>query len=323
MKHLIGGLLLILHSGAVIAESPPVITTYVTDLANEIPNAQEQALTKELQAFEQKTKHQLVVITIPSLNGEDIKSYTLDLARTAKVGRGGANDGLVLLHSPGDRKIRIEVGDGLEGIVTDYKTQEIQRELMIPILKQKRPNSETAPEAILAGARALMQLAATSEADQTLMDRNAAQANAIQSSHSWDTFWSILVFLVFGGAVIAFFVRRIARRERERKAEELRRAEEVYQRYLRRKPEPPRAAAERLAERHLFNERNIRSMPRSPVQTVPAARKPKPRSRDEDYSPPVFVAPSYSSSSDSSSGSGDSFSGGGGGFSGGGSDSDY
>ena len=94
-------------------------TAPVVDAANIIDDATEAALTQKLDAFEQRTQRQFVVATVPSLEGYDIADYGYQLGRAWALGDAERNDGVILLVAPNERKMRIEVGYGLEGTLPD------------------------------------------------------------------------------------------------------------------------------------------------------------------------------------------------------------
>ncbi|WP_285020310.1 TPM domain-containing protein [Novosphingobium sp. fls2-241-R2A-195] len=116
--------------------APIVQTGFVTDAAGVLDDAAEQRLTARLHALEQVTHHQMVIVTTPSLGGEDILFYTVDLARRWGIGRKGHNDGVVVLVAPNERKVRISVGYGLESTLTDPRCKEIIEQDMLPTFKQ-------------------------------------------------------------------------------------------------------------------------------------------------------------------------------------------
>src|SRR3546814_7667456 len=97
----------------------PIFTGRIVDTADQIPADQEAALDAELTAFEKATGHQFVVVTIPDLGDIPNEDYAFRLGRHWGIGRKGADDGIILLQSPGDGspgsgKIRIEIGKGME-----------------------------------------------------------------------------------------------------------------------------------------------------------------------------------------------------------------
>jgi uncharacterized protein len=116
------------------AQAAPALalTGRVVDAAAILPPEFEQRLTARLAALEQETKVQLVVATTPDLEGRTIDAYALDLANGWGLGDGQRDDGLLLLVAPTERKVRIEVGRGLEASVRDEDAAAIIREAIIP-----------------------------------------------------------------------------------------------------------------------------------------------------------------------------------------------
>jgi uncharacterized protein len=97
----------------------PSLTGRVVDQAQILSQATKTRLGAKLEALESKSGIQFVVATVPSLGGRDIENYANDLFRKWKLGDVKKNDGVLLLIAPNERKVRIEVGYGLEGLLTD------------------------------------------------------------------------------------------------------------------------------------------------------------------------------------------------------------
>ena len=114
------------------AQSFPKLTGQVVDAADIIPDDQEPALVAKLAALEKASSRQLVVATIPDLEGYPIEDYGYRLGRTWAVGQKEANNGTLLIVAPNDRKTRIEVGYGLEPILTDAFSSVVINTQMIP-----------------------------------------------------------------------------------------------------------------------------------------------------------------------------------------------
>jgi uncharacterized protein len=134
------------------AQTPAIqLAGRVTDAAEILNPAQESALTAKLEEFERKTKHQMVIVTVPSLGGQDIAIYTRDLANRWGIGREDQDDGVVLLVAPNERKVRIAVGYGLEQTLTQPVCAQIIKEEMIP-----RFSKGDLPGGVDAGTDALM-----------------------------------------------------------------------------------------------------------------------------------------------------------------------
>jgi uncharacterized protein len=113
----------------------PKLTGRVVDDAGMIDPATEAALTRELAAFQQKSSDQIVVATVDSLDGEAIEPYANRLFRAWKLGQAGEDNGILLLVAKSDRKMRIEVGYGLEGTLTDLHSKLIIENTMVPAFR--------------------------------------------------------------------------------------------------------------------------------------------------------------------------------------------
>ena len=145
--------LLLLGFAAFAQNAPafPPLTGRVTDTANVLPPATVAELTAKLEALETATGTQLVVATVPSLQGNDISDYGYQLGRAWGIGQKGSNNGVLLLVAPADRKVRIEAGYGMEGRLTDALSETIIRRNIIPAFK-----AGDLPGGIVAGTDALI-----------------------------------------------------------------------------------------------------------------------------------------------------------------------
>ena len=117
------------------AQTFPKLTGRVVDQANLLDAGEEAALTAKLAALEAQSQRQLVVATISDLEGYDDSDYGYRLGRAWGIGDKERNDGLLLLVAPNDRKVRIEVGYGLEGIMTDALSHRIIQDRILPAFK--------------------------------------------------------------------------------------------------------------------------------------------------------------------------------------------
>ena len=114
----------------------PALSGRVVDQANVIPADVEAQLTARLAALEARSSDQLVVATVTSLQGYEIEEYGYRLGRTWQIGQGERlNNGVILLVAPNERKVRIEVGYGLEGVLTDMFTGQVVRNNIVPAFK--------------------------------------------------------------------------------------------------------------------------------------------------------------------------------------------
>ena len=121
MKSFIAAVACLLAASAFGAEDPalPTLSGRVVDQANILAPATEQRLAAQLQAHEKAGGNQVVVATIESLGGETIEMYGVRLGRSWGIGQAGEDNGIVLIVAPNERRVRIEVGYGLEGDIPD------------------------------------------------------------------------------------------------------------------------------------------------------------------------------------------------------------
>ena len=110
----------------------------VTDRANLLTLSEERLLTDKLTAYADTTSTQIVVVTVPSLEGVSEAEYALALGREWGVGQAGHDNGVVVLVSRDDRKARIETGLGLEGAIPDAVAARIYRNVMVPYFREGR-----------------------------------------------------------------------------------------------------------------------------------------------------------------------------------------
>ena len=115
----------------------PPLRGRVNDLAGLLSSERTQRIEVQLAEFERQTGHQIVVLLIPSLEGEDAVPFALKTAETWKLGQKGYDNWALLLVSLNDRKLRIEVGYGLEGILPDAIASEIIRNILVPRFRDK------------------------------------------------------------------------------------------------------------------------------------------------------------------------------------------
>ncbi len=134
------------------AQTFPPLTGRVVDAANIIPDDREAALDARLKALEDNSSRQLVVATVPGLEGYDIADYGYRLGRAWGIGQKEENNGTLLIVAPNERKVRIEVGYGLEPILTDAFSSVVINTRIVPLFKQG-----DMPGGIEAGVDALIQ----------------------------------------------------------------------------------------------------------------------------------------------------------------------
>lgn len=113
----------------------PRPTDWVSDLARVIDPSQREKLTHLLTRLEAASGIEMAVVTVPSLEGEDVEGYAVRLFKEWGIGKKGKNNGLLILVSIGDRTGRIEVGYGLEEAVNDAYAGRVLREVIFPAFK--------------------------------------------------------------------------------------------------------------------------------------------------------------------------------------------
>jgi uncharacterized protein len=113
---------------------PPTPNHYVTDGPGALSEATRTALEDELRSYEAKTGHQVIVYIGKTTDGVPLETWTAQTAHTWKIGRHGHDDGVVLFVFMDDHKVRIEVGYGLEGTLTDADAKRIIDEQIVPAM---------------------------------------------------------------------------------------------------------------------------------------------------------------------------------------------
>jgi len=108
---------------------------FVNDFATMLQVGENQYLESKLHHYRDTTSTQIVVVTIPSLDGYDIEGYANELARKWGIGEKGKDNGILILVAQNEHKVRIEVGYGLEARVPDAAAKEIIREIVKPNFK--------------------------------------------------------------------------------------------------------------------------------------------------------------------------------------------
>lgn len=168
--------------------------TRVVDAADLLDTAAEKALDARLAAFEDKTGRQFVVTTILDLQGYPIEDYGYRLGRAWGVGAKDKDDGVLLIVAPKDRKVRIEVGYGLEPVLTDAYASVIINSAIVPKFK-----AGDYPGGIRAGADAVMaQLQLSPEEAAARMKAATARSNRAAGG--------VPVALIFWGFILIFLV---------------------------------------------------------------------------------------------------------------------
>ena len=198
--------------GAAKIPPKPVSSIYVQDLAGVLTRQTVNTINAYGAAVEQRTKAQVVVLTIPSLEGQSLEEYALAVLRGWGIGDKKLNNGVLMLVAVKDRKSRIEVGYGLEGALPDGLTGRIQDQLMLPYFRNGDYN-----QGILNGYAGLLQMT-LKEYNLKLEDLNVGAVQTRQNTTSRGFGLSdgviligvILLFIIdrilFGGAIFRFLL---------------------------------------------------------------------------------------------------------------------
>jgi len=190
---------LLLLAAPAFAQTFPPLTGRVVDNAHLLTPEQVNDLDTKLAALEQNSTRQMVVATVPSLEGYEIEEYGYKLGRAWKLGDKKENNGLLLLIAPNERKVRIEVGYGLEPIVTDALSAILIQRTILPHFRDKDMAG-----GIVAGADALIGLL------QLPPDQAKAQAQNIVASDKKRSssgvpfsliFWIIVILFIAGSSI--------------------------------------------------------------------------------------------------------------------------
>jgi uncharacterized protein len=110
----------------------PPLRGRVNDYAGVMSQDQARGLESQLAQFEQETGHQVAVLTIPTLEGEAIEGFSIRVAESWKIGKKGFDNGVILVVAVKDRRLRLEVGYGLEGVLPDAIAKTITSNYIVP-----------------------------------------------------------------------------------------------------------------------------------------------------------------------------------------------
>jgi uncharacterized protein len=198
------------------AQTFPKYTGLVVDAGNVLPPAVEQDLTAKLEALQKDTKRQLVVVTVPDTRGEALEVYANQLFRSWGVGLRDINNGAMLLIAPGNpagqRGPRIEVGYGLEPVLTDALSSVIIRQRMMPLIRQDVPGAVTAgADAIIQQLRAAPEEAQARQ-DAAIREFDRTHQRGGRASGSTNGFAAgVIGIMIFAFILLAFSRSRAGR----------------------------------------------------------------------------------------------------------------
>lgn len=175
-------------------EAIPPLTQRVTDLTGTLTAEQQAGLEARLQTFEQQKGSQIAILIVPTTQPEDIAQYSIRVVEAWKLGREKQDDGVLILLAKNDRKMRIEVGYGLEGAIPDVTAKRIISDVMAPYFRQGD---------FYGGLNAAVERIAA------LIDGEALPAPPQQArggEHDWG---DMLPILLFGGLIAGAMLRAV------------------------------------------------------------------------------------------------------------------
>jgi uncharacterized protein len=197
------------------ALSVPPLRGRVNDYASMIPSDKARELEQRLANFEKETGHQIAVLTIPSLEGDPLEDFSIRVAEAWKIGQKGFDNGAILLIAQKERKLRIEVGYGLEGVLPDAIASRIISEVIVPRFRENNYSG-----GIEAGIDAILQVTRGEPLPERVRKSTSQNESRVSSLLTALTITAILALVIgmtqrriMGGALggaIAGFVATLA-----------------------------------------------------------------------------------------------------------------
>lgn len=177
-----------LSSSVSALDVPPAPTDIpIVDTTNTLTQEQKNTLADSIANVKKETSNQIAILMIPSLNNDSLEDYSIRVAREWAIGDKEKDNGVLLLIIKDDRKIRIEVGYGLEGALTDARSSQIIRNVITPDFRQEKYF-----EGISSGLNSI-KLAIQNEYDPASEQGSSIKLNG--------DFWQFIFFVVFFGLI--------------------------------------------------------------------------------------------------------------------------
>jgi|SRR6185369_7200127 len=183
-------------SSQALALDLPALRGHVNDYAGMLSPARAAALEQVLSDFERSDSTQIVVLTVPTLGGENLEEFSIKVAESWKIGQKGVDNGVILLVAKAERKVRIEVGRGLEGKLTDLVSGRIIRADIAPKFKTGDFDG-----GIAAGVNALIEVA---------KGEYKAPRDLHQGKKGAPPIFTLLVFLAVAAVFLSSFSRYLS-----------------------------------------------------------------------------------------------------------------
>jgi uncharacterized protein len=177
----------------------PPLTSQVTDQTGTLSASERQALESKLHDWEARTTNQLVVLIVPTTTPEPIEEYSLRVAEAWKIGQKGKDNGAIFLIAKDDKRMRIEVAYGFEGVLTDVTSRRIIGETVAPYFKQGQ-----FAQGINAGVDRIIEVIGTGEplpAESTSAKRSAPR-------HSFD-YGNLFIILLVAVPIVGTILRSL------------------------------------------------------------------------------------------------------------------
>ncbi|WP_273757083.1 YgcG family protein [Bartonella sp. MM73XJBT] len=187
-------LVIVLGNVAYAQSKFPPLTGYVNDVAHLLDNATKQNLTEKLAELEEKAGDQIVIVTLPTLSGSDIETYSNALFRRWGIGQKQINNGVLLVIAPNEREMRIEVGYGLEGVLTDALSAVIINSFVLPNFREGNYQ-----KGIVEAVHAIISVITENDSDFSI--RIKEKANIVEAQRKQaekeEMIASAIIFLIF------------------------------------------------------------------------------------------------------------------------------
>lgn len=207
VKRFLAGLTLavLMISSPLFAATVPALKGRVNDYAKIIRDSDEREIEEYLAGIEQTSGVQIAVLTMPSLDGDDIASFGIKVADKWQLGDKEKDNGAILIVAYAEHDLRIEVGDGLEGSLTDAKCGLILRNVIVPEFKNGNYSAGI--------KKGVMNMGAIATSDESAVSRSVREGED-KSSNDLIPVFAILVWLIFVLSMISANARRGRRRGR-------------------------------------------------------------------------------------------------------------